>query len=119
GEEALFRRLSVFVGGCTLQAAESVCAEVEQGAGERSVLCREHVLDGLASLVDKSLLQQGESAGAEPRFLMLETIHEYAAERLAEEAETDALQRRHAAYYLALAEEALPELFGPRETVWL
>ena len=71
-EQRLFRRLSVFVGGCTLQAAEAVCTVPDDGAGQ--------VLDGIASLVDKSLLKRLEQTGEgseEPRLLMLETIREY------------------------------------------
>ena len=70
------------------------------------------VLDGLAALVDQSLLRQDESADGEPRFTMLETIREYALERLAASGEEEAIRQRHAAYFLALAEAAEPELRG-------
>jgi predicted ATPase/class 3 adenylate cyclase len=103
-EQRLFRRLSVFVGGFTLEAAEAVC-NAESALGM-------DVLGGIASLVDKSLLRQvwgGEPAEAtltdgEPRFGMLETIREYAREQLAESGEAEAFQRLHAACFLSLAE---------------
>src|SRR5260221_14155309 len=80
-EERLLRRLSVFVGGCTLQAIESVCAALNDGdeAGQ--------VVDRIASLIDKSLVQQTEPEGDEPRLVMLETIREYGLERLTVNAE--------------------------------
>jgi non-specific serine/threonine protein kinase len=109
GEKRLFRRLAVFAGGCRLEAAEALCGE-ELGA---------EVLDGLSSLLDKSLLVRRESEGEEPRFAMLETIHEYARERLAESGEAEAMRRRHAELFLALAEEAEPELLGARQAYWL
>jgi tetratricopeptide (TPR) repeat protein len=98
--QALFRRLSVFVGGCTLEAAAAVC----QGAPNPEL----EILDGLASLVDNSLLRQEEGAGGESRFMMLETIREYGLERLAETAEAAALRRQHAEFFLALVEEGPP-----------
>jgi predicted ATPase/class 3 adenylate cyclase len=89
-EQSLFRRLSVFAGGCTLEAAEEI-AKAD--------------LDTLQSLVDKSLLRYSEE-----RFWMLETIREYAAERLEASGEAKELRRRHADYFLALADEAEPHL---------
>jgi predicted ATPase/class 3 adenylate cyclase len=92
-EQRLFARLSVFAGGCTFDATEQVCNPEGQL----------DLLECLASLVDKSLVrQEGEE---EPRFSMLETIREYALERLAYRGERDTLQRRHADYFLALAGE--------------
>ena len=70
-------------------------------------------LDGVSSLLDKSLLRQEEVLGGEPRYGMLETIHEYARERLEASGEAEAVRRRHAEFFLALAEEADPELSGP------
>jgi predicted ATPase/class 3 adenylate cyclase len=90
-EQSLFAGLSVFVGGCTLEAAEAVC-----GAD----------VDGLASLVDKSLVRQSGE-----RFWMLETIREFALERLREHGMHDELRRRHADYFLAGAEAAVGPLF--------
>ncbi len=111
GERALFARLAVFVGGCSLEAVEAVCS-----AGEDLPL---DVLDGLALLVDKSLLRQAEGPEGEPRFGMLETIREYAAERFEASGDAETLRRRHAEYYLALAEQAAPELLGPQQGTWL
>jgi predicted ATPase/class 3 adenylate cyclase/DNA-binding CsgD family transcriptional regulator len=110
-EQRLFRRLCVFVGGMTLPAVEAVCAAL----GDEPAV----VLDGLASLMDKSLLRQSEPEGEQPRFVMLETIREYGWEALSESLEAEATRQAHAAYFLALAEEAAPELFGPRIAEWL
>jgi predicted ATPase len=108
-EQSLFRRLSVFIGGCTLEAVEAVCdTKCDLGLD---------VLDGMASMVDKSLTQQLEHPGAETRFLMLSTIREYALERLAESGEESATRRAHAAYYVVLAEECGGELAAHPE--WL
>jgi non-specific serine/threonine protein kinase len=111
-EQALYRRLAVFVGGCTLEAAEAVIGVDEAGAGL-------DVVDGIASLVDKSLLRRDEGGDAEPRFRMLETIREYALERLVEAGESDRFHRRHADGCLTLAEQAEPGLIGPRQAAWL
>ncbi len=100
-EQSLFRRLSVFIGGCTLEAAEAVC----DTKGDLGL----DVLDGMASMVDKSLSQQLEN-GAESRFVMLSTIRDYALERLGESGEESAIRRAHAAYYIVLAEECGGEL---------
>jgi predicted ATPase len=101
-EQSLFRRLSVFTGGCTLEAVEAVC----DTKGDVGI----DVLNGMASMVDKSLIQQLEQPGAEPRFLMLSTIREYALERLVESGEEFATRRAHAAYCIVLAEECGEEL---------
>ena len=107
-EQALFGRLAIFVGGCTLEAVESVCA----AEGELGI----EAMEGLASLIDKSLVQQAEGADAEPRYTMLETIREYALDRLEASGQAEALQRRHAAFFLALAETAEPQLMrGQRQ----
>ncbi|HEY3228045.1 MAG TPA: tetratricopeptide repeat protein, partial [Roseiflexaceae bacterium] len=110
-EQALFARLGVFVGGCTLEAAEAVCNA--DGALPLDVI------DGVASLLDKSLLRLNAGADGEGRFLMLETIREYALERLAAHGEAEALREQHLAYYLALAEAAEPHLRGAEQIVWL
>jgi predicted ATPase/class 3 adenylate cyclase/DNA-binding CsgD family transcriptional regulator len=112
-EQRLFRRLSVFVGGCTLEAVESVCSALGDGDGAVSVL------DVLASLIDKSLLQQVEQEGAEPRLVLLETIREYELECLMTSGEEEITRQAHTAYYLALAEKAEPKLFGGEQGVWL
>ena len=111
GEKVLFARLSVFAGGRTLEAIEAICDD----EGDLPV----DMLDGLASLVDESLLKQEEGVGGEPRFVMLETIHEFAREKLQESAEAEELRRLHAEYFLALAEEAEPAVEGARQQVWL
>lgn len=110
-EKRLFRRLSIFVGGCTLEAAEAVCG----AAGDLGL----EVLDGAASLVDKSLLQQKEAAGGEPRLTMFETIREYGLEQLAADGEAGALRVRYAQFYLSFAERAEPELLGTDQASWL
>jgi predicted ATPase/class 3 adenylate cyclase len=105
-ERALFRRLAIFVGGCTLDSASAVC----DPDGELGF----DVLDGLASLVDKSLVARSRARDAEPRFVMLETIRDYGRERLAESGEAETVGRRHAAHFAALARAAEPELLGVR-----
>jgi predicted ATPase/DNA-binding winged helix-turn-helix (wHTH) protein len=116
-EQALFRRLAVFARGCTLEAAEAVCQAVHDAAVDpwQSL----EVLDGVASLLDKSLLRQQEQASSEPRFRMLETIREYGLECLTASGEESVVRRAHAAYYLALAEAAEPALTGPDQGTWL
>lgn len=109
GEQALFRHLAVFAGGCSIEAVGAVC-NVERPR---------HIVDALAPLVDKSLLWQEVRPDGEPRFVMLETIREYAQERLAASGESDVVQRRHAAYFRALAERAEPEFQGPDQSTWL
>ena len=110
-EQRLFRQLSVFVGGCTLEAVEVVCKTL----GDETM----HVLEGVASLLDKNLVQQTvQEREEEPRFVLLETIREYGLERLAQAGETEATREAHAAYYLALAEEAQPYLQGAEQTRW-
>ena len=108
-EQTLFRRLSVFTGGCTLEAVEAVC----DTKGDLGL----DILDGMASMVDKSLAQQVEQVDAETRFMMLSTIREYALERLAESDDEAATRRAHAAYYLVLAEEGAEDVVAHPE--WL
>jgi tetratricopeptide (TPR) repeat protein len=103
-EKALYARLAVFVGGWTLEAAEAVCGVVD----DRAMV----VLDGLGALVNQSLVQQEEQPDGERRFRMLETIREYARERLEASEEAAVVQQLHAAYYLVLAERVEPELRG-------
>lgn len=111
GEKILFRRLSVFSGGRTLEAVGVVCDAEDDLPVD--------ALDGVSSLLDKSLLRQQEGPGDEVRFVMLETIHEYARERLEESGEAEGIKRAHAGYFLALVEEAEPELKGPDQLLWL
>ena len=110
-EQKLFRRLSVFAGGCTLEAAEAVC-----NAGEDLGV---DVLNGVASLVDNSLLAQRVSEDGEPRFVMLETFREYGRERLLEHGEAAATERAHAAYMLVVAEEETLEMSPAEREAWL
>jgi len=110
-EQTLFARQAIFVGGWTIEAAESICnADGDLGLA---------VLDGLTSLVDKNLAYRDEGTNGEPRFMMLETIREYALEKLDERVETEALRHRHANYYLALAEAAEPGFWGPQQIIAL
>jgi predicted ATPase/DNA-binding CsgD family transcriptional regulator len=101
-DRRLFRTLSVFLGGFSLDAAAAV---VPDSPGL-------DLLDGITSLVGKSLLRQTDGPDDEPRFRMLETIREYAAEQLAAAGEGDAARDAHAAHYLALAEESVPDASG-------
>lgn len=109
GERTLFRRLAVFPGGCTSEAAVAVCD------GDLGI----DLPDGLAALVDKSLLRHEPTADGTARFRLLESLREYAMERLAETGELDRIRRRHADFFLALVETAEPELRGHRQSRWL
>jgi predicted ATPase/class 3 adenylate cyclase len=111
GEQLLFARLAVFAGGRTLEAIEAIC----DAEGDLPV----DAFDGISSLVDKSLLRQEEGPNGEPRFVMLETVHEFAREKLGQSAEAEEIKRVHAEYFLNLAEEAYPELRGPDQLEWL
>ncbi len=108
-EQTLFRRLSVFAGGCTLEAVEAVC----DTKGDLGL----DILDGMASMVDKSLAQQVEQSDTEARFRMLSTLREYALERLAESDDESPTRRAHAAYFLVLAEEGAENIAAQPE--WL
>jgi predicted ATPase len=110
-EQVLFARLSVFVRGWTLDAAD-VITDVMAATGL-------DVLDGLDSLLGKSLVRQFPPEGAEPRFGMLETIREYAAEKLQQSGDPEGALRRHAEHYLALAEAGDAHLRGPGQSEWL
>lgn len=110
-EQKLFRRFAVFVGGGTLEAAEAVCnTSLDLGID---------LFEGLSSLVDKNLIQRMDVFDSEARFSMLETIREYALERLAASGEEAATRRAHAAYCLVLAEEGNPELDSVERAAWL
>jgi predicted ATPase/DNA-binding CsgD family transcriptional regulator len=110
-EQRLFRRLSVFVGGCTLRAVEALYSTLGDMPAD--------VLDGVASLIDKSLLHQTEQEGEEPHLVMLATIHEYGLEVLASSGEMRSTRRAHAHYYLSLVEDAEVEIGGPQQAAWL
>src|SRR6266436_3119856 len=110
-EQNLFRRLSVFVGGCNLEGAEAVC----DTKGDLGL----DLLEGIVSLVDKSLAHPVEPAKNEPRFTMLETIREYAREKLEASGEEALTKRAHAAYCLVLVEEEVTEQSGAEGAEWL
>jgi non-specific serine/threonine protein kinase len=116
-EQILFRRLAVFVGGFTLEAAEAMAS----GLAPTELLGREFpsVLDLVGSLVGQSLLTREEQVAGEPRFGMLETIREYALERLALSGEADDVRTRHATLLAELAEEADIKLRGREQLSWL
>lgn len=109
-EQMLFRRMSAFLGGCTLDAAESVC----NAKGDLGV----EVLDGISALVNNSLVYSREATG-EPRWAMLSTIRDYARERLEETSEADDILAEHARYFANLAEQAEPHLKGREQAQWL
>ena len=108
GEQVLFARLSVFQGGRTIESAESVCAP------GLSI----PVVNGLESLLNKSLLYKEEMPESGPRFLMLETLHEYAREKMAESGEAGKFQQLHAAYFAGFAEKAEARLAGADQGYW-
>jgi predicted ATPase/DNA-binding CsgD family transcriptional regulator len=108
--QALFRRLAVFVGGWTLEAAAAICGGADDTDG--------NLLDRLAVLVDSNLVRQ-DASGSEPRYTTLETIREYASERLSASGEATQLYGCHAAYFLALAEVADPKLKTGEQLAWL
>jgi non-specific serine/threonine protein kinase len=105
-ERALFRRLSFFAGGFTLPAAEAVAAAP-------------NVIDGLLSLIDKSLIRQGEQPDGHPRFRMLETVKEFGMERLAAAGELDDVREDHAEFFLELAESRDPTIPIPGDFEWI
>ncbi len=110
-EQTLFRRLAVFVGGFTLEAAQAV----GNGNGDLGI----DVLDSVATLVDHNLLKRVDQSGGEPRFGMLETIREYGLEWLAASGEAESIRRQHAKYYLALAEASNRKLQSGEQEIWL
>jgi tetratricopeptide (TPR) repeat protein len=117
--QSLFRRLAVFAGGFTIRATEAVVLSTcAAEPGSRNLNPQTSILDSLESLVDHSFLRASEVDGR-VRFTMLETIREYALERLEESGEKSVTQQRHARLYLALVEEAEPELEGAGQETWL
>ena len=118
-EQLLFRRLAVFVGGFTLEAAEAVVA----GEGSGNAWCLPStsldVFEGIASLVDKSLLVQQTDPGGEARYTMLETVREFAGDQLAASGEKDPIRLRHAEFFVEFAEQAEAAFFDPEEMAWL
>lgn len=112
-EKLLFARLAVFRNGCSLEAVEAIGSIAADGGAAAT-----NVFDSLESLVNKSLVQQKELPDGEPRFTMLETLHEYAWKQLQASGETAALLRRHAEYFVELAERAAPELRQAHSRYW-
>ena len=114
-ECALFRRLGAFVGGFTLDAAGWEAHEGARVTGSSS----SDTLDLVSSLVDKSLVLVAEPVGEEPRFGMLETIREFALDRLRASGELESARHEHAAYFPVLVERVEPELTGPAQAIWM
>ena len=110
-EQSFFRRLAVFAGGWAIEAVMPVC-DPDEALGI-------DVLDGIGSLVEKSLVRQGDGAGDEPRFRMLQTIREYGLEQLASTGEVAAVRDRHLAAFAELARIAEPEIVGTDTRLWL
>jgi predicted ATPase/class 3 adenylate cyclase len=111
GGKRLLDRLSVFAAGCDLASVEAVCGPSSEIGGD--------ILDGLMALVDQSLVKVEETTGGETRFRLLDTIREYAAERLEADGETDLIRARHRDWYVALVPQAAAELSGPDQRRWL
>lgn len=109
-ERRLFARLSIFAGGWTLASAEAVCDPAGLGLDP---------LEAMTSLVDKSLVRLGETSGGDPRLSMLETIREFARERLEAWGEVDVVRQHHAQHFLDLALEAEPHLMAEEQRKWL
>jgi predicted ATPase/class 3 adenylate cyclase len=128
-ERGLFRLLGVFVGGCTLDALETVVGDgswlmgvgrsEDPGTSRETAYPAPDTLDALGSLVDKSLVRQAEGVDGEPRFSQLETIREFALDQVEATGEAPEARRRHAEYFLQLAETADPRLIGHDQVDWL
>lgn len=138
-EQTLFRRLAVFVGGFTLDAAEAIGFGAMDASSGHQPYSPFDVVDGVSALIDHSLLQQSAASGDEPRYTMLETVREYARDRLDTSDEGDGIHHRHAAFFVAFAEAANVspstgqtqsavardifavrlKLLGPRQADWL
>ena len=110
-EQVLLRRLAVFSSGCALEAAVAICAQAGEGS--------QPALELLSSLVDKSLIIAETSGRAQARYRMLETIHEYAREKLGEAGEVRQMRDRHLDYFLARSEEAAPKLNDAYQQLWV
>ncbi|MBI5651866.1 MAG: tetratricopeptide repeat protein [Chloroflexi bacterium] len=119
-EKILFQRLAVFAGGWTLDAAESICADVttgRHGDAENKITASE-IFDVLSRLVDKSLVNV-EMRDSETRYRMLETIRQYAHEKLNDAREVEMMRARHCDFFIQLAETAEPQLKGPDAKEWM
>jgi len=110
-EQRLFRRLCIFVGGCTLEAVESISAALGDDASQ--------VMNGVTSLIDKNLLQRTEQEGEEARLVMLETIREYGLDMLSTHGDMETARQVYATYYLELAEEAARGYKSSQPAEWL
>jgi predicted ATPase/DNA-binding SARP family transcriptional activator len=118
-DQKLLRRLSVFAGGWTLQAAEVICSdEVEIGSQSYNIISTE-VIDGLSSLVNKSLVVVSREPGETARYQLLETVRQYLTVKLAVVGEVFEYRTRHRDYFLNLAELAEPELKNHNQLIWL
>lgn len=119
GEQAAFRCMGIFEGGWRREAAAAITGKISTAEGEPAPAdsSGSPIADLHEALVDANLIQQSEAAG-EVRFSMLETIREYALERLAEHGELEDARRRHAELFLSLAEAAKPQLFGAQQVLW-
>jgi predicted ATPase/DNA-binding CsgD family transcriptional regulator len=121
-DQALFRRIGVFAGGFTLEAAEAVSGAMDHGQpaiGEYPTpLFAGDVLEGLAMLVDSSLVVSDPDEHDGRRYRLLESMRDFALSKLAEHAEEQAARRAHAAYFVALAERAEPAMRGPEQRIW-
>jgi predicted ATPase/class 3 adenylate cyclase len=111
GGKRLLDRLSVFASGCDLASTEAICGPLSEVGGD--------ILEALMELADQSLLKVEEAAGGEPRFRLLDTIRDYAAERLEVAGEVELIRDRHRAWYVALVNEAAGELSGSDQRRWL
>jgi predicted ATPase/class 3 adenylate cyclase len=124
-EQAVLRRLSVFAGGWTLEAAEVICSDFGSGTDppaiqdQKSKIQSEDVLDLLTQLMDKSLVSVEEGASGTVRYRLLETVRQYSRDRLQESGEAEEVRARHRDFFLRLAEEAEPALRGAEQAAWL
>ncbi len=118
-EQAVFRRLAVFAGSCTLEAAQAVCVLTGESSDREAAVSTLNILDQLASLIDKSLLRFESGARDAPRYAMLETVREFGLEQLVAAGEESAVRTRHASFVEELAQRAAPQFLRAEQLVWL
>lgn len=121
-ERRLLRRLGVFLGGCSIEAAAAVCQDALLGGsarGSQNGHAAPTIIEQVDALIHHSLLHQGAGVDDPPRYVLLETIREYALERLTADGEIDAIRQQHAAYFLQFAQQAESKLNGPDQAEWL